>query len=145
MINKRNLQINTCCPNDTNSTTTYDYDVILSTIPIVEIGRLSSLATDVQLEYSKVLLVGIGLHRPQTEWTNVVSWIYYPHDTVFYRCTFISNFNKYMTPDAERYWSVLCEIGLKRDQGYNDDDIIERTIDGNTIDDYLIKYLYRSD
>ncbi|GMS80391.1 hypothetical protein PENTCL1PPCAC_2566 [Pristionchus entomophagus] len=105
------------------------YDTIISTIPIDQLGRITGLAPEIPLKHSKVILVGIGLARPQLDHTEPLSWAYFPQpETIFYRVTFISNFNEYLTPNAALYWSVLCEIGVDSDAEVDDNSIAERAI-----------------
>ncbi|KAL6741208.1 hypothetical protein Aduo_014484 [Ancylostoma duodenale] len=114
--------------------TTYDY--VISTMPIVELGRMSGLCPNINLRHSKcqtlvvqVVLVGIGMRRPQPEFTEQLSWLYFPQpDIIFYRCTFMSNFNERLTPNAVLFWSVLVEIGMAVDDPVDEDAIIECTI-----------------
>ncbi|VDM85465.1 unnamed protein product, partial [Strongylus vulgaris] len=44
------------------------------------------------------------------------------------RCTFLSNFNERLTPNAALFWSVLVEIGMAVDEQIHEEAIIERTI-----------------
>uniref|UniRef100_A0A8R1XZ12 Amino_oxidase domain-containing protein n=1 Tax=Onchocerca volvulus TaxID=6282 RepID=A0A8R1XZ12_ONCVO len=112
-------------------THSYDYNAILSTLPIPELSKISAAISDVNLKYSKVILVGLGLKHPQREWTQLVTWAYFPlPDTIFYRCTFLSNFNDKLTPDCNQFWSVLCEIGLKADANFVEEEVIVEVIEG---------------
>uniref|UniRef100_A0A914XM40 Amine oxidase domain-containing protein n=1 Tax=Plectus sambesii TaxID=2011161 RepID=A0A914XM40_9BILA len=115
----------------TAAETIHAYDCILSTIPITELGRLTQLAPTMDLKYSTVVLVGLGLRRPQSEWASDVRWVYFPSpELCFYRCTFLSNFSTHMTPDFDKYWSLLCEIGLRHDEQFDEEEILQKTIDG---------------
>uniref|UniRef100_A0A915PUK1 Amine oxidase domain-containing protein n=1 Tax=Setaria digitata TaxID=48799 RepID=A0A915PUK1_9BILA len=109
----------------------YDYNAVLSTLPIPELSKISALIKDVDLKYSKVILVGLGLKYPQCEWTQFVTWVYFPSpDTIFYRCTFLSNFNHNLTPDCNQFWSVLCEIGLEANANFVEEEVIAQVIKG---------------
>ncbi|VDO82837.1 unnamed protein product [Haemonchus placei] len=78
---------------------------------------------------SQVVLVGIGMRRPQPEFTEQLSWLYFPQpDIIFYRCTFMSNFNERLTPNAVLFWSVLVEIGMSSDEDVNEHTVIDCTI-----------------
>ncbi|KAI6185334.1 Amino-oxidase domain-containing protein [Aphelenchoides besseyi] len=89
-------------------------ELLLSTIPILELNRICGLFSDLKLQFSTVLLVGVGLHKPQNKLASELSWAYYPRsEIVFYRCTVISNFSNSLTPDPDKFWSVLCEIGRR--------------------------------
>lgn len=116
----------------TGAESIHAYDCILSTIPITELGRLTKLAPNIELKYSTVVLVGLGLRQPQSDWASDVSWVYFPSpELCFYRCTFLSNFSTHMTPDCDKYWSLLCEIGLRHDEEVDEEAISQKTIDGS--------------
>lgn len=77
------------------------------------------------------MLVGIGLEKPQSEFAKTVTWAYFPDPkTIFYRCTLLSNFSPFMVPDAEKHWSILCEIGLKPEDDVDEKEFVEKTIQG---------------
>uniref|UniRef100_A0A7E4ZRL3 Amino_oxidase domain-containing protein n=1 Tax=Panagrellus redivivus TaxID=6233 RepID=A0A7E4ZRL3_PANRE len=108
-----------------------EYDYVISTMPLTILGKITGLCNDLKLRHSKVALVGIGLKFPQSDFAQQLSWAYFPRpDIVFYRCTVISNFSPLLVPDAKKYWSVLCEIGLDVDDVVNTGDLAERTTEG---------------
>ncbi|MCP9264776.1 hypothetical protein DINM_022927 [Dirofilaria immitis] len=98
-------------------THSYDYNAILSTIPIPELSKISAVISDVNLKYSKVILVGLGIKHPQCEWTQLVTWAYFPlPDTIF--------------TDCNQFWSVLCEIGLEANANFIEEEVIVKVIEG---------------
>ncbi|KAE9547379.1 hypothetical protein FO519_009406 [Halicephalobus sp. NKZ332] len=83
------------------------------------------------MEFLEVALVGVGLRLPQSDFAKSLSWAYFPRpEVIFYRCTVISNFSPLLVPDSSKFWSVLCEIGLKKDEKGDPDFLIEKTIEG---------------
>lgn len=87
---------------------------MVSTIPLTELNKLCGLFSSLKLRHSTVILVGVGLHKPQNDLAKRLSWSYFPRQAIsFYRCTVVSNFSDNLTPDSNRYWSVLCEIGCR--------------------------------
>ncbi|KAK6046686.1 hypothetical protein COOONC_15809 [Cooperia oncophora] len=106
-----------------------EYDYVISTMPIVELSKMTSLGPKINLRHSKVVLVGIGMRRPQPEFTEQLSWLYFPQpEIIFYRCTFLSNFNERLTPNAVLFWSVLVEIGMDSSEHFDEDTMVDRTI-----------------
>ncbi|KAM3717180.1 4,4'-diapolycopene oxygenase [Dirofilaria immitis] len=131
-VQKIDIEAKKVITEDLNQKThSYDYNAILSTIPIPELSKISAVISDVNLKYSKVILVGLGIKHPQCEWTQLVTWAYFPlPDTIFYRCTFLSNFNDNLTPDCNQFWSVLCEIGLEANANFIEEEVIVKVIEG---------------
>lgn len=47
------------------------------------------------------------------------TWLYFPDRNVpFYRITFLSRYGE-LTPDNNKYWSVLCECARSSDDDVN--------------------------
>ncbi|CAI4223580.1 unnamed protein product [Auanema sp. JU1783] len=110
---------------------TFEYDFLISTIPLTELCKLTNLCPDIELKHSQVALVGIGFRKPQPSFTKNLSWLYFPQkDIPFYRCTFISNFNDLMTPNSDEFWSVICEVGLQSQSAVDENSIVQSTIQG---------------
>uniref|UniRef100_A0AC35FN91 Amine oxidase domain-containing protein n=1 Tax=Panagrolaimus sp. PS1159 TaxID=55785 RepID=A0AC35FN91_9BILA len=116
---------------NSNKENQLSYDYIFSTMPLTHLGKLSNLCPDLTLKHSKVALVGVGLHQPQSFFAQELSWAYFPQaEIIFYRCTVISNFSPLLVPDSTKFWSVLCEIGLKDDENADENLLIEETVKG---------------
>ena len=57
--------------------------------------------------------------------------MYFPEDNCpFYRVTYLSNYSKYMTPDAATHYSLLCETSYSDFKQVNPETIVEDTIVG---------------
>ena len=80
------------------------------------------------LKHSGGHMVGIGLKQPCP---STKSWMYFPEDNCpFYRVTYLSNYSKYMTPDAATHYSLLCETSYSDHKPVDGDTIVEETIRG---------------
>jgi protoporphyrinogen oxidase len=108
---------------------------MISTIPLIELNKLTGLFSSLKLYHSTVILVGLGLHKPQNPLAEKLSWAYYPRASVsFYRCTVLSNFSTDLTPDPDKFWSVLCEIGRRPEKEREPKEvIIKRVIQGTLL------------
>uniref|UniRef100_A0AC34FDD3 Amine oxidase domain-containing protein n=1 Tax=Panagrolaimus sp. ES5 TaxID=591445 RepID=A0AC34FDD3_9BILA len=91
----------------------------------------NSEVTKIDTETKQVALIGVGLHQPQSFFAQELSWAYFPQpEIIFYRCTVISNFSPLLVPDPTKYWSVLCEIGLEKNENIDSNELIEKTVKG---------------
>jgi protoporphyrinogen oxidase len=80
------------------------------------------------LRHSGGYMVGIGLKQPCP---STKSWMYFPEENCpFYRATYLSNYSPRMTPDKDRYYSLLCETSYSEFKTVNGARIIDDTIDG---------------
>jgi len=114
------------------------YDHLISTMPLdvlcrdVLAGNVPDRIRDAaaRLLHSSGHMVGIGLRReggtPSTK-----SWMYFPDGNCpFYRVTYLSNYSPHMTPDKDRYFSLLCETSASAHKPVDASAIIEETICG---------------
>jgi hypothetical protein len=112
------------------------YDVLISAMPldrlcnnIISRGIPDELRkTASGLRHSGGFMVGVGMRQkcPSTK-----SWMYFPEDNCpFYRVTYLSNYSPHMTPDNERYYSLLCETSYSEFKPVDGNRIVDETIDG---------------
>lgn len=97
-------------------------DLLAGTVP----ERIRELAG--QLVHTEGHMVGVGIRRPCP---STKSWMYFPEDNCpFYRVTYLSNYSPYMTPDKDRYYSLLCETSASPHKPVSPETIVEETIAG---------------
>lgn len=112
------------------------YDVLISTMPLDklcndvlngEVPRQIKRAT-AGLRHSGGYMVGVGIKQPCP---STKSWMYFPEENCpFYRVTYLSNYSPYMTPDKDRYYSLLCETSYSEFKPVDGSRIVEETIQG---------------
>ncbi len=113
------------------------YDILISTCPVDKLCN-DMLNGDVphqikkqaaSLRHSGGYMVGIGIKQPCP---STKSWMYFPEGNCpFYRATYLSNYSPYMTPDNDRYYSLLTETSYSE----------FKPVDGNTIVDDTVRGL----
>jgi UDP-galactopyranose mutase len=111
------------------------YDHLVSTMPLdVLVTRVlteapaSVRAAAARLRHSGGHMVGIGVRRPCP---SSKSWMYFPEaNCPFYRVTYLSNYSPFMTPDKDRYYSLLCETSESVYKPVDAGAIVEETIRG---------------
>ncbi|AIE84280.1 UDP-galactopyranose mutase [Fimbriimonas ginsengisoli Gsoil 348] len=112
------------------------YDILITTLPLDllcssvlngAVPKNIKVAAG-RLQHSSGYMVGIGLKQPCP---STKSWMYFPEDNCpFYRVTYLSNYSKYMTPDPDTHYSLLCETSASEFKPENGDTIVEDTIQG---------------
>lgn len=120
---------------DTESRTLYfddgsvdRYDVLISTMPLTQLTRLSGLtaltarASELRHTYTKV--VGLGPRQPLPTHLSGKTWLYFPGEERFYRCTPFSQFAPSLVPDNTQWCSLLCEISFDHVPTISDDELI---------------------
>uniref|UniRef100_A0A914NJ97 Uncharacterized protein n=1 Tax=Meloidogyne incognita TaxID=6306 RepID=A0A914NJ97_MELIC len=77
-----------------------------------------------------VIIVGVGLELPFTEFCQKFTWLYFPDPKVpFYRVTFFSRYGD-VTPDSSKYWSVMCDCALSCDDPAAEEEIRDQAVEG---------------
>src|SRR5215218_6181438 len=80
------------------------------------------------LKHSGGYMVGVGIKQPCP---STKSWMYFPEDNCpFYRVTYLSNYSPYMTPDKDRYYSLLTETSYSEFKPVDGSRIVDDTITG---------------
>lgn len=94
----------------------YQYDFLISTIPINELIKNSDSPksikdTALELLHSSVHVVGVGLKQPINSNLKEKCWFYFPDkQSPFYRITIFSNYSPNNVPDINKYWSIMTEV-----------------------------------
>ncbi len=110
---------------------TETYDVILSSIPLVTLKRLTAFSGSLPLKSSKTHIVGIGLKGKTPAHLSTKCWMYFPEsDCPFYRVTVFSNYSPENVPDPGNMWSLMCETSSSTQKYVDETKIIEQTIEG---------------
>jgi protoporphyrinogen oxidase len=112
------------------------YDQLISAMPLDklcndmlngEVPREIKKAT-AGLRHSGGYMVGVGIKQPCP---STKSWMYFPEDNCpFYRVTYLSNYSPYMTPDKDRYYSLLCETSYSEFKPVDKNRVVDDTITG---------------
>ena len=110
------------------------YASLISTVPVdLLLGSIVDATPDhirasaAGLRFAGGRFVGVGVRGPQR---SSASWRYFPEPEVpFYRVTHLSNYSPRMTPDPERYHSLLCETSFSPEYPDDESTIVDRTID----------------
>jgi len=112
------------------------YDILVTTMPLDRLcnDMLNGVVPQhikkaaASLKHSGGYMVGIGIKQPCP---STKSWMYFPESNCpFYRVTYLSNYSPYMTPDKDRYYSLLTETSYSEFKPEDKDTIVERTIQG---------------
>src|SRR5262249_40912222 len=114
----------------------WPYDVLISTIPIPELLRLTrrddlSQIASRGLKSSKTNIVGVGLKGETPEHLRTKCWMYFPEQNCpFYRVTVFSNYSPNNVPDIEKTWSLMTETSESDFKPVNHETLVQDTIAG---------------
>jgi protoporphyrinogen oxidase len=114
----------------------WNYDALVSTLPLTELLRLSSRDefADVAaqgLKYSSANIVGIGLRGQPPEHLKTKCWMYFPENNCpFYRVTVFSNYSPYNVPDITENWSLMTETSESEQKPVDHQTLVRQTIEG---------------
>jgi len=115
---------------------TWDYDALISTLPLTELARLTGRtelinAAENGLKYSSSNIVGIGLKGKTPEHLKTKCWMYFPEaDCPFYRVTVFSNYSPFNVPDQQNTWSLMTETSESACKPVEHKTLVQKTIEG---------------
>jgi protoporphyrinogen oxidase len=115
---------------------TFTYDTLISTIPLVELVRLSG-RPDLDPIAKRGLLstssniVGLGIAGQPPETLRSKTWIYFPESNCpFYRVTVFSNYAEANVPAPGSTWSLMCEVSESDYRIVNQQSLIDSVVEG---------------
>lgn len=110
------------------------YDILINTTPLDQFIFQMTPKKDILVEAAELLKhngvfsIGVGINKPCP---SDKCWMYFPEDNCcFYRVTYFSNYSPNNVPDAQRYYSLMCETSYSEAKHEDVGEIIEKTIDG---------------
>lgn len=98
------------------------YDTLVSTIPIVELIKISNFPSYIKrmskdLKYTGVLCFNLAVKNPIVK---KIHWIYFPDKEItFYRVGFYNNVNKNLVP-SDIYGSMYVEVSYDDKKGFDE-------------------------
>jgi protoporphyrinogen oxidase len=136
---------------------TWDYDSLVSTLPLTELLRLSGRGEFSELvvrglKSSSSNIIGIGLKGNPPEHLKTKFWMYFPEDDCpFYRVTVFSNYSPHNVPDIKNTWSLMTETSESDCKPVNRQTLLKQTIQGllntrliNSVDDVISTWTYHA-
>uniref|UniRef100_A0A8R1EM27 Amine oxidase n=1 Tax=Caenorhabditis japonica TaxID=281687 RepID=A0A8R1EM27_CAEJA len=119
--------------------TKVSYDVLLNTAPIDQLVNNTQITAPLDIVHNKVFIVGVGLRKPMTSFLEKFTWLYFPDREVpFFRVTILSRYGE-VTPDSDKYWSVMCECARPIDDPITEEEMVKKTLDGLVIKDMITR------
>ncbi|CAB3409347.1 unnamed protein product [Caenorhabditis bovis] len=116
-----------------------EYDVLLNTAPIDQLIKSTQVTGPLDIKYNKVFIVGVGLRKPMTPFLENYTWLYFPDRNVpFFRVTILCRYGE-VTPDSDKYWSVMCECARPIDDTVTEEEIVKQTLDGLVLKDMITR------
>jgi protoporphyrinogen oxidase len=114
----------------------WDYDVLISTIPLTELLLRSNMTeffgtAQRGLKYSSSNIVGVGLKGTVPESLKTKCWMYFPEaNCPFYRVTVFSNYSPDNVPDIDSTWSLMTETSESQCKPIDRQSLVAETIQG---------------
>jgi protoporphyrinogen oxidase len=115
---------------------TMKYDVLIPTVPLTELIRLSGqtqleASAKTGLLYSSSNIFGIGLKGKPSADLRTKCWMYFPEDNCpFYRVTVFSNYSPNNVPDINQNWSLMAEVSESSHKPVDHARLMEQVIEG---------------
>uniref|UniRef100_A0A7I4YMY8 DUF2087 domain-containing protein n=1 Tax=Haemonchus contortus TaxID=6289 RepID=A0A7I4YMY8_HAECO len=71
--------------------------------------------------------------KSMTEFLEKFTWLYFNDPNApFFRVTILSRYGE-VTPDGNKYWSLMCECARSIDNPITEEEIVKQAIDGMVI------------
>jgi len=113
----------------------FDYECLISTLPLTELIRLSGQSelaplAEQGLVHSSSNIVGVGLSGRPPEALSTKCWMYFPEENCpFYRVTVFSNYSPANVPEGA-FWSLMCEVSESPHRPLPPGELVDRVIEG---------------